>query len=218
MMIFNHKHFSRGDKKKCLAMHSIVNSKKPSAPSTTPINVSSNRVQGFGDINAVVPFRGGVTNHLHRLQSNRQAVYGDDYGVSGSTGQETAAYNMLDGRTHLGLPMNYHGLGLQMQMHQRNNYLNGLNWAAGAVQQVPVLPNNRNESAQQISLAAALRSNQGYNVATNESRPRASPADEVHLASLIMREDQTIDARRALHMAKIHLHGSSSTGNARRLN
>ena len=199
-------------------MHSIVNSKKPSAPSTTPINVSSHRVQGFGDINTVVPYRGGVANHLHQLHSNRQAVYGGSYGVAGNVGQGTAAYNMLDGRTNLSLPINYHGLGLQMQP-QRNNYLNGLNWATGAIQEVPGLPSNQNESTQQISLAAALQANHGYNVATNESRPRASPADEVHLASLIMREDQTIDARRALHLAKMHLNGSSTiTGDPRRPN
>mmetsp|Transcript_25855 Transcript_25855/g.39061 ORF Transcript_25855/g.39061 Transcript_25855/m.39061 type:complete len:389 (-) Transcript_25855:291-1457(-) len=211
VMIFMHKHFTRGDKKKCLAMHSIVNVKKRPAASIVATNASSNRRQGPRDLDRL-PHVGDAANHL--LQSNRQ-IYSGGNSILSNVGHG-GTYNMLDRRVSPGLSMNY-GLGMQMRM-PHSNYLNNnvvLNWT------IPGLVNNRSQVAQQPSLtatvAAALHANQGYSTAAPVSHPSAGisnigrPSEEVNLAALIMNEDPTIDAWRALQLAKQHLNGTSTT-------
>jgi hypothetical protein len=209
VMIFMHKHFTRGDKKKCLTMHSIVNAKKPPASSIVAMNVSSNRRRD----NIRVPNAGDTANHL--LQNNRHAIYGGDNSFLSYSGQG-GTYNMLDGRVNPGLSMTY---GLSMQMYMpHSNYLNNVsNWT------IPGLANNRSQVAQRPSLtatvAAALHANQGYSTAVPVSQPSAGisnigrPAEEVNLAALIMNEDPTIDAWQALQLAKRRLNGTLTSSN-----
>jgi len=104
MMIFSHKHFIRGNKRKCLEMRSIV--KKPSAAS---IIGASNHQPNAGDIMA-----------SYLLQSNRQVVYRSDM-LSGIGGRISAFDMPIGGANYPGLPTTY-GLGMQMQMPQ-SNYL-----------------------------------------------------------------------------------------------
>mmetsp|Transcript_11613 Transcript_11613/g.23274 ORF Transcript_11613/g.23274 Transcript_11613/m.23274 type:complete len:382 (+) Transcript_11613:115-1260(+) len=209
VMTFMHKHFTRGDKKKCLTMHSIVNAKKPPASSIVAMNVSSNRRRD----NIRVPNAGDTANHL--LQNNRHAIYGGDNSFLSYSGQG-GTYNMLDGRVNPGLSMTH---GLSMQMHMpHSNYLNNVsNWT------IPGLANNRSQVAQRPSLtatvAAALHANQGYSTAVPVSQPSAGisnigrPAEEVNLAALIMNEDPTIDAWQALQLAKRRLNGALTSSN-----
>eukprot|EP00984_Skeletonema_dohrnii_P031912 scaffold25055_cov104-Skeletonema_dohrnii-CCMP3373.AAC.2 len=205
VMIFMHKHFTRGDKKKCLTMHSIVNAKKPPSSSIVAMNVSSNRRR---DISRV-PNAGDTANHL--LQNNRHAIYGGDNSFLSNSGQG-GTYNMLHGRVNPGLPMTY---GLSMQMHMpHSNYLNNVsNWT------IPGLANNRSQVTQRPSLTAtvaALHTNQGYSTAAPVSHPSAGisnigrPSEEVNLAALIMNDDPTIDAWQALQLAKRRLNGTST--------
>jgi hypothetical protein len=218
-MIFMHKHFTRGDKKKCLAMRSTVNVKKPSAASMVAMNASSNRWLGYRDVGAV-PHAGDVMAES-LFQSNSQAIYGSDASVLSNVGYEGAIYNMLGGRANPGLSMSY-GLGMQMQMPQYNNLHNGLDW---------VIPgNNRFVEAQRSpgAAAAVLHSIQGYGAAVTVRQPNAGisdigglppdAAEEVNLASLIMNEDPTIDAWQALQLAKMRLNGTCNTSYQRRAN
>lgn len=218
-MIFMHKHFTRGDKKKCLAMRSTVNVKKPSAASMVAMNASSNRWLGYRDVGAV-PHAGDVMAES-LFQSNSQAIYGSDASVLSNVGYEGAIYNMLGGRANPGLSMSY-GLGMQMQMPQYNNLHNGLDW---------VIPgNNRFVEAQRSpgAAAAVLHSIQGYGAAVTVRQPNAGisdigglppdAAEEVNLASLIMNEDPTIDAWQALQLAKMRLNGTCNTSYQRRVN
>ena len=211
-MIFKHKHFTRGDKKKCLAMRSIVNVKKPPPPasSVVSINVSSNRRQEYRDQSRLPNLNAGdiVSNHVHL--SNRHI-----YGGNNSTWRHLCHggnYNMLDRRVNPGLPMNY-GLGIQMQLPHSNYFNNGLNWS------VPGSVYNRSEVAQNpfvtAAMEAALHSNQVHSDAVTARQPIVAirnigrPAEEVNLAALIMNEDPTIDAWGALQLAKRHLNGTS---------
>jgi len=217
-MTFMHKHFTRGDKKKCLAMHSVVNVQKRPAASIVATNASSNRRQGSRDLGRL-PNVGDAANHL--LQNNRQ-IYSGGNSILSNVGQG-GTYNMLDRRVSPGLSMNY-GLGMQMRMPHSNNYLNNnvLNWT------IPGLVNNRSQVAQRPSVtaavAAALHSNQDHSAAVTVSQPSAGisnigrPAEEVNLAALIMNEDPTIDAWRALQLAKQHLNGTSTTSDPRQPN
>jgi len=209
VMTFMHKHFTRGDKKKCLTMHSIVNAKKPPASSIVAMNVSSNRRRD----NIRVPNAGDTANHL--LQNNRHAIYGGDNSFLSYSGQG-GTYNMLDGRVNPGLSMTH---GLSMQMHMpHSNYLNNVsNWT------IPGLANNRSQVAQRPSVtaavAAAFHSNQDHSAAVTVSQPSAGisnigrPAEEVNLAALIMNEDPTIDAWQALQLAKRRLNGALTSSN-----
>jgi len=218
VMTFMHKHFTRGDKKKCLAMHSVVNVQKRPAASIVATNASSNRRQGSRDLGRL-PNVGDAANHL--LQNNRQ-IYSGGNSILSNVGQG-GTYNMLDRRVSPGLSMNY-GLGMQMRMPHSNNYLNNnvLNWT------IPGLVNNRSQVAQRPSVtaavAAALHSNQDHSAAVTVSQPSAGisnigrPAEEVNLAALIMNEDPTIDAWRALQLAKQHLNGTSTTSDPRQPN
>ncbi len=213
-LIFKHKHFTRGDKKKCLAMHSIVNIKKPSAPSIIA-NISQNRRQGYSRLPN--PNAGGVCVSNHLLQSNRH-IYGGDNSIVSNLGNG-GTYNMLDRRVSPSLSMN-HGLRMQMQLPHSNylNLNNGLNWT------VPVtgLVQNRSDAQRpsatdSMIMIAALYPNQGHSNAFIVSQPNAGlrnigrPAEEVNLAALIMNEDPTIDAWRALQLAKRHLNGTLAT-------
>jgi hypothetical protein len=218
-MIFMHKHFLRGDKKKCLAMRSTVNVKKPSAASIVGLHASSNRWLGYRDVGAVPNAGDGMAERL--LQSNRQAGYGGDASMLSNVGYGGATYNMLGGRA-----MNYPGMQtqmMQMQMPQYNNLHNGLDWI------MPGQANNRGVVARSSGAAAAIpHANQGYSAAVTVSQPSAGirniggmppdAAGEVNLASLIMNEDPTIDAWQALQLAKMRLHGNSSTSYQRRPN
>jgi hypothetical protein len=213
VMTFMHKHFTRGDKKKCLAMHSVVNvQKRPAASIVAASNASSNRRQGPRDLDRL-PHAVDAANHL--LQSNRQ-IYSGGNSILSNVGQG-GTYNMLGRRVSPGLSMNY-GLGMQMQMRMphSNNYLNNnvLNWT------IPGLVNNRSQVAQRPSVtaavAAALHFNQGNSAAVTVSQPSAGISNigrpaEVNLAALIMNENPTIDAWRALQLAKQHLNGTSTT-------
>mmetsp|Transcript_4104 Transcript_4104/g.7040 ORF Transcript_4104/g.7040 Transcript_4104/m.7040 type:complete len:252 (+) Transcript_4104:638-1393(+) len=213
VMTFMHKHFTRGDKKKCLAMHSVVNAKKPPAASIVATHASSNRRQGPRDLDRL-PHAVDAANHL--LQSNRQIYSGGNSILSNV--DQGGTYNMLDRRVSPGLSMNY-GLGMQMRMPHSNNYLNNnvLDWT------IPGLVNNRSQVAQRPSLtatvAAALHANQGYSTAVPVSQPSAGisnigrPAEEVNLAALIMNEDPTIDAWQALQLAKRRLNGTLTSSN-----
>ena len=102
-----HKHFTRGDKKKCLQMRSIV--KKPSAVSIMGI---SNHQPNAGDVMA-----------SHLLQSNRQALYYSDARMLSGMGLDGGSFNMPLANYPGGLQMTYSGLGMQMPM-LRSNYLN----------------------------------------------------------------------------------------------
>jgi len=220
VMTFMHKHFTRGDKKKCLAMHSVVNVQKRPAASIVATNASSNRRQGPRDLDRL-PHAVDAANHL--LQSNRQ-IYSGGNSILSNVGQG-GTYNMLGRRVSPGLSMNY-GLGMQMQMRMphSNNYLNNnvLNWT------IPGLVNNRSQVAQRPSVtaavAAAFHCNQDHSAAATVSQPSAGisnigrPAEEVNLAALIMNEDPTIDAWRALQLAKQHLNGTSTTSDPRQPN
>mmetsp|Transcript_11705 Transcript_11705/g.16785 ORF Transcript_11705/g.16785 Transcript_11705/m.16785 type:complete len:267 (-) Transcript_11705:181-981(-) len=222
-MIFKHKHFTRGDKKKCLAMHSIVNAKKPSAPSIVAMSVSSNRQQGYRNpfiLPNPNPNAGDVVSN-HFLQSNRH-IYGGvnsilNYPDNGGT------YNMLDRRVNPGLPMNY-GLSMQMQLPHPNYLNNGLNWTVPG----SGLVYNRSEVTQRPSVTAsmveALHANQGHSTANTVRQPSAAignigrSAEEVNLAASIMNEDPTIDAWGALQLAKRHLNGTPFASDLRRPN
>lgn len=214
VMIFMHKHFVRGDKKKCLAMRSIVNVKKPSAAASI---VTMNRGQGYRDV-GTIPTAGDVmVDHL--LQSNRQRIHSGDASMFSNVGYGGAANNMLGGRANPGLSMNY-GIGMQMQMPQSNYLL------PNRIDQImSSLANNRREVAQRSSaaatVAAVLHANQGYSAPVSRSSAGSSnigglsphAVEEVNLASLIMTEDPTLDAWEALQLAKMCL--STSITNIR---
>ncbi len=222
MMIFKHKHFTRGDKKKCLAMHSIVNVKKPPAPSMIAMNASSNRQRGYTNPNILPnpnPSAGEVVSN-HVLQSNRH-IYGGDNSILTNL-DHGGTYNMLDRRVNPGLPMNY-GLGMQMQLPHPNYLNNGLNLTVPG----PGLVYNRSEVVTQrpsvaASMAASLHASQGHSTANTIRQPSAAmgnigrSAEEVNLAALIMKEDPTIDAWGALQLAKRHLNGTPATSDLRR--
>lgn len=224
-MIFKHKHFTRGDKKKCLAMRSIVNVKKPPASSVVAMNVSSNRRQGYRDhgLPNPNPYAGDVVSN-HHLQSNRH-IHGGDNSTLSNLGHG-GTHNMLGRRVNPGLPMNY-GLSMQMQLPHSNYLHNGLNWTVPVP--VPGLVHNRSEVTQRpsitASMVAALHANQGHSTANTVSQPSAGlrnyigrSAEEVNLAALIMNEDPTIDAWGALQLAKRHLNGTPATSDLRRPN
>ncbi len=220
-MIFKHRHFTRGDKKKCLAMQSIVNVKNPPASSVVAMIVSSNRLQGYSDDRRLPnpnPYAGDVVSN-HHLQSNRH-IHGGNNSILSNLGNG-GTYNMLGRRVNPGLPMNY-GLSMQMQLPHSNYLHNGLNWTVPVP--VPGLVHNRSEVTQRPSItasmvAALLHANQGHSTANTVSQPSAGlrnnigrSAEEVNLAALIMNEDPTIDAWGALQLAKRHL---NDTGDLR---
>mmetsp|Transcript_11708 Transcript_11708/g.16792 ORF Transcript_11708/g.16792 Transcript_11708/m.16792 type:complete len:250 (-) Transcript_11708:177-926(-) len=222
-MIFKHKHFTRGDKKKCLAMRSIVDVKKPPASSVVAINISSNRRQEHRDHSRLpIPNlnpNGGdiVSNHVR--QSNRH-IYGGSNNIWSNL-CHVGNYNMLDRRVNPGLPMNY-GLSMQMQLPHPNYLNNGLNWTVPG----SGLVYNRSEVTQRPSVTAsmveALHANQGHSTANTVRQPSAAignigrSAEEVNLAASIMNEDPTIDAWGALQLAKRHLNGTPATSDMRR--
>ncbi len=218
MMIFKHKHFTRGDKKKCLAMRSIVNvKKKPPARSAVATNASSNRRQGYSDYSLPIPHpnAGDIVESNRILPSSH--TYGGDHNIFGNLGH-SGNYNMLDRTVNPGLPMNY-GLGMQMQLPHSNYLNNGLNWTVPGY-------NNRSEPIQRpsvtASMAASFHANQGYNTAGTVSQPIAAirnigrSSEEVDLAALIMNQDPTIDAWTALQLAKRRLNGTSATNDQAR--
>ena len=201
MMIFMHKHFTRGDKKKCLAMRSIVNVKKPQASSIVTMNISSKRRQADYRDNSRLSFRGEVANYLP--QHGNSQIYGGHDSIIRSSLGHGGTHNMLNGAINPGLPMSY-GLSMQQTPYlPRSNYLGnvGLNW-----------------TAQWPSAVGSLQANQDYSaLGTTVSQPIAAglsnsgrSAEEVKLAALIMKEDPTIDAWQALQLAKRHLNGTST--------
>ena len=199
MMIFMHKHFTRGDKKKCLAMNSIV-------------NVKSKRRQGGSLDRSRLSYGGDV---VHLPQHGNSQIYGGHNSILRGSVCHGGAYNMLNGRVNPGLPMSY-GFSMQQttQMSHSNYLSNGLNWT------VPGLVHSRNEVTQRPSVTAAvagsLPANHGYSAAGTVSKPSAGRSDsgraaeEVNLAALIMNEDRTIDAWQALQLAKRHLNDTST--------
>ena len=212
MMIFKNKHFTRGDKKKCLAMRSIVNVKKPPASSFAVIKVSSNRRQEYRDHSRLPnpnPNAGDIVSN-HVRQSNRR-IYGGYNSIWGSLDHD-GNYNILDRRVNPGLPINY-VQSTQMQLPHSNylNLSNVLNWS------VPTDPGslyNRSEVTQNpfvtASMEAALHANQVHSdVVTVRQTNIGRRAEEVNLAALIMNEDPTIDPWRALQLAKRRLNGTS---------
>jgi hypothetical protein len=185
-MIFMHKHFTRGDKKKCLAMRSTVNVKKPSAASIVGLHASSNRWLGYRDVGAVPNAGDGMAERL--LQSNRQADYDGDATMLSNVGYGGATYNMLGGgRANPGLSMNYPGMQTQMtqmQMPQYNNLHNRLDLI------MPGQANNRSVVAQRSSGAAAAvpHANQGYSAAVTVSQPTAGISNIGGLPGDVMAE------------------------------
>ena len=205
MMIFMHKHFTRGEKRKCLAMRSIVNVKKPQASSIVTMNISSKRRQEYGD-SSRLSYGGDVANYLP--QHGNSQIYGGHDSILRSSLGHGGTHNMLNGAINPGLPMNY-GLSMQQTPYMpRSNYLgNGLDW-----------------TVQWPSTVGSLQANQDYSASgTIVSQPVAAglsnsgrSAEEVKLAALIMKEDPTIDAWQALQLAKRHLNGTSTMSNMMR--
>ena len=196
MMIFMHKHFTRGDKKKCLAMRSIVNVKKPQASSIVTMNISSKRRQEYGD-SSRLSYGGDVANYLP--QHGNSQIYGGHDSILRSSLGHGGTHNMLNGTVNPGLI----GLSMQPTHMPRSYYLSnaGLNW-----------------TAQWPSAVGPLQANQDYTASgTTVSQPIAAglsnsgrSAEEVKLAALIMKEDPTIDAWQALQLAKRHLNGTTT--------
>ena len=231
-MIFMHTHFIRGDKKKCLAIRSIV--KKPpasaSAASTRGKSVPSVRLQRYGDAapSGVVPAPGEViANEL--LRSNHQAMYGHGASMLSSLG---SAYNMLGAANLGGLPTMNHGLGTLLpqpnffnsgfDLMQPQRYLMGLDNTSSGLGQ-------GQGSSAAAAAAAALHINHSYSGVSGSQQMSAAgisssinslPPDsieEVNLASKIMNDNPTVDAWQALQMAKRRLNETrSSTGGHRR--
>eukprot|EP00986_Skeletonema_menzelii_P018921 scaffold26781_cov173-Skeletonema_menzelii.AAC.1 len=108
-----HKHFTRGDKKKCLAMNSIV-------------NVKNKRRQGGSLDRSRLSYGGDV---VHLPQHGNSQIYGGHNSILRGSVCHGGAYNMLNGRVNPGLPMSY-GLSMQQttQMSHSNYLSNGLNW------------------------------------------------------------------------------------------
>ncbi len=197
-------------------MHSIVNTKKPSAPSIVAMHFSPYRrlEQGYSG-RLPNPNAGDVANHL--LQ---RRIYGGENSILSNLAHG-GAYDMLDRRVDPGLSMNY-GLGMQMQLPHSNHLNNGMNWTA------PGLIQSRSEMIQQPSVSpsmvATFHANQGHSTAATVSQPSAGlrnmgrSGEEVNLAALIMKEDPTIDAWTALQLAKRHLNGTPSASDLRRPN
>ena len=206
MMIFMHKHFTRGDKRKCLAMRSIVNVKKPQASSIVPMNISSKRRQEYRD-NSRLSYGGDVANYLP--QHGDSQIYGGHDSILRSSLGHGGTHNMLNGAINPGLPTSY-GLSMQQATHlPHSHYLGnvGLNW-----------------NVQWPSTIGSLQANQDYTASgTTGSQPIAAglsysgrSAEEVKLAALIMKEDPTIDAWQALQLAKRHLNGTTTISNMMR--
>ena len=196
-----HKHFTRGDKRKCLAMRSIVNVKKPQASSIVTMNVSSKRRQEYRDSSRLSYAYGeDVANYLP--QHGNSQIYGGHDSIFRSSLGNGGTHNMLNGTVNPGLPMSY-GLSMQQTPYMpRSNYLsNGLDW-----------------TLQWPSAVGSLQANQDYSASgTIVSQPIAAglsnsgrSAEEVNLAAFIMKEDPTIDAWQALQLAKRHLNGTDT--------
>ncbi len=217
MMIFKHKHFTRGDKKKCLAMRSTVKMKNPPARSVVAPNASSsNRQQEYRDYRLPNPnpnLNAGDVVSNHVLQSNHH-TYGGDHSILGNL-VHGGSYNTLHGTANPGLSMDYR-LSMQMQLPHSNYLNNGLNWT------VPGLGYNRSDEVTHrpsvtASMAASFHANLGYNTTLTACQSIASIRNmEVNLAALIMNEDPTIDSWTALQLAKRRLNGESATGDLRR--
>jgi hypothetical protein len=204
MMIFMHKHFTRGDKRKCLAMRSIVNVKKPQASSIVTLNVSSKRRQDYRDSSRLT-YGGDVANYLP--QHGNSQIYGGHDSILRSSLGNGGTHNMLNGAINPGLPISYGLLSTQQTHMPRSNYLsNGLDW-----------------TVQWPSAVGSLQANQDYSASgPTVSQPIAAGlsnsgrSEEVNLAALIMMEDPTIDAWQALQLAKRHLNGTSTISNMMR--
>ena len=208
-MIFMHTDFSRGDKKKCLAMRSVV--KKSSAALIMGVGDSSNRRRGHGVVVGAIPNAGDVAAHqLDR--SNRQA-YGGNGNASMMSGT-TTTLNMLGG-ANPGLQMNC-SPRFHMQMPPSNSVDRGLDLMQ---QRQRYITNISSELAQRATASAAARAvcrtNQddsaviqpcagisSYNNIISSLLPES--VEEVHLASIIMKEIPALDAWQALQMAKSH--------------
>ena len=204
MMIFMHKHFTRGDKRKCLAMRSIVNVKKPQASSIVPMNIASKRRQDYRDSSSSrLSYGGDVANYLSQL-GNSQLYGGHDSIFRSSLGHGGGTHNMLNGAINSGLPMSYGLLSTQQMQMPHSNYLSN---AAGL-----------NFPVQWPSTVGSLQPNQDYTTSgTTGTQPvsvglsnSGRSAEEVKLAAFIMKEDPTIDAWQALQLAKRHLNGTDT--------
>jgi hypothetical protein len=215
-MIFFHANFSRGDKKKCLTMRSIV--KKPSAVTIMGLsNSSSNRSQSYGRVGAF-PNAGDIMAE-HLLQSNRQAMYHSDSSMTLSgMGYGESAFNMQIG-TNPGLPMTY-GLVMQKQMPQSNSLNSGLDFMNLRPRyHMMGLAMNSNEVQGSPASSATFHANQDYNAAV--SQPSAamnmsstlppSAKEEIIMASRILKEHPTLDNWQALQLAKRRLNGTSAS-------
>jgi hypothetical protein len=171
-----HTHFHRGDKQKCLAMRSIV--KKPLASASA----------------AFIKSRGGSSSNIRQ-----------GYGEVGTTG-----FNILGEANHLGLQMNS-SLGMQMQMPQ-SNFVNsgGLDLMQRRQRYITHMLTHPASLAVAAAAAAALHANQDYSAVIQPCAGSSnigsllpeSSFEEVKLASIIMKQNPTLNAWQALQMAK----------------
>lgn len=209
VMIFFHSKFSRGDKKKCLAMRSIV--KKPSTVSIMGISHPPPNIrQAYGGVGAFP--NAGDTMFKHLLQSNQLAMYHSDSSMLSGVGYGRFAFNMERG-ANPGVSTTAPGLVMQRQMLQSD----ALNSGSELMHQKPrcnMMSLAFNNIAVQgyTAMAADFNAAAGQSSAVMSMNSILSPSakEEIMMASLILKEHPALDNWQALQLAKRRLNGTSA--------
>mmetsp|Transcript_11516 Transcript_11516/g.17602 ORF Transcript_11516/g.17602 Transcript_11516/m.17602 type:complete len:250 (-) Transcript_11516:231-980(-) len=206
-MIFFNKKFIRGDAKKCLDMRSTV--KRPPLASTVIASSPPNRCQSYGNVEVGAAQNAGGVMASHLLLNNRQGIYNSNASM---WSEGRFVFNTtVGGGANLGYspqPNRHYNAFESMLINQSQRLSYNIMMGSADTN-----TNKVSHASSAAEAAAALHANQDYNITLSQPNSVVSMRgnQEVIMASLIMDEYPSLDARQALQVAKGCLNGTSTS-------